>query len=62
MAKLELSISATDVIKSTVQRIMSALLNGEVEFEESVSEEYKKGFCDFGNAIVELLNKMEGEN
>lgn len=53
---IPISVSATDVVKGAVQRIVA-----DVEFKESVSEEYKKGFYDFGNLIVELLNKMEGE-
>lgn len=56
MAELKITLSAMDVVKEAIQDLMDG-----AEFKEDVSEEYKEGFYDFGNAIVKVLNEMKGE-
>jgi|GEM_PF-4534682 len=54
--KIPIVIKGLDFVKEQVQRFMD-----EAEFEDDVSEEYKKGFYDFGNAIVATIGKMQEE-
>ena len=58
MAKLTASIqiSGINVVTEAIKRFMN-----EAEFEETVSEEYKKGFYDFGNAVINTLEKVRSE-
>lgn len=51
--KIELEKSSVAVVVKTFMK--------EVEFKEDVTEEYKKGFYDFGNAIIHALEINEEE-
>ena len=46
-------ITSFEVIANAIQGFMDGM-----EFKETVSEEYKRGFCDCGNAIVSTLKEM----
>ena len=58
MAKLTASIqiSGINVVAEAIKQFMN-----ETEFEETVSEEYKKGYYDFGNAVINTLEKVRSE-
>ena len=46
-------IEGIEIIANAIQKIMD-----EAEFKETVSEEYKQGFYDFGNSVVSALKEM----
>lgn len=56
MANLTVPVVITGIefVKSTLQRFMK-----EGEFKDGVSEEYKRGFYDFGNTVVDTLDTMD---
>ena len=58
MAELTTSIQINGInfVADVIKRIMN-----EAEFKETVSEEYKKGFYDFGNAVINVLEKAKKE-
>lgn len=49
---LEFKLDSVEVTKKVVQRIID-----EVEWEDWVTEEYKRGFYEFGNALLKYLDK-----
>lgn len=49
-------ISGTKYIKDVIRRFMKR-----AEFKDEISEDYKNGFNDFGNAIVSTLDKLESK-
>lgn len=49
-------ISGTKYIKDVIRRFMER-----AEFKDEISEDYKNGFNDFGNAIVSTLDKLESK-
>ena len=49
---LEIKLDSVEVTKKVVQRIID-----EVEWEDWVTEEYKRGFYEFGNALLKYLDK-----
>lgn len=49
---LEIKLDGAEVTKKVVQRIID-----EVEWEDCVTEEYKRGFYEFGNALLKYLDK-----
>ena len=53
-ATFEITINGVDKVKEIVKRVMD-----EAEFKETVSEEYKNGFYDFGNAVIHMLEATE---
>lgn len=55
MAQIEhpIVIEGFGFVKCVIQRFVD-----EVEFTDDTSEEYKKGFYDFGKAVVEALDSM----
>ena len=34
----------------------------ETDFKEDVSDDYKKGFYDFSNAVIDTLEKLKGDD
>ena len=59
MAKITVPITITgiDHVKDVVQTIMD-----EAVFADHVTEDYKKGFYTFGNAVVAILTKMQEDS
>lgn len=55
--EVAVKIHAAKVVKKAVQGFMDG-----VEFEESISEDYKAGFYEFGHAVIKVLEDMEGED
>lgn len=53
--ELKITLTGIEITKNAIQKIMD-----EADFT-NVSEEYKRGFCDFGNAAVAMLEAMENE-
>lgn len=55
MAKIEcpIVIDGLEFVKDVIKRFVE-----EAEFADDVSEDYKNGFYDFGNSIVEALDNM----
>lgn len=49
---MEIKLDCAEVTRIAVQRIMN-----EGEWKDDVSEEYKNGFYDFGNAVLKFLDK-----
>ena len=49
-------ISGTKFIKDVIKRFMER-----AEFKDEISEDYKNGFNDFGNAIISTLDKLESK-
>ena len=58
MAKLTASIQINGInfVAEVIERFMN-----EAEFKETVSKEYRKGFYDFGNAVINVLEKARNE-
>lgn len=54
MARLSVPIviDGLDMVRDVIQRFLN-----EAEFKDGVSDDYKKGVYDFGNAIIEALDK-----
>lgn len=52
--KLPIALNGLEVTKKAIAGFMK-----NAEFKEDVTEEYKRGFYDFGNAVLEALNKMQ---
>lgn len=50
--KVPIKLDCAEVTRIAVQRIMN-----EVEWKDDVSEEYKNGFYEFGNAVLKFLDK-----
>ena len=48
----EIKLDSVEVTKKAVQRIIK-----EFEWESDVTEEYKSGFYEFGNAVLKFLDK-----
>lgn len=53
---LEIKLDSAEVTKKVVQRIID-----EVEWEDWVTEEYKRGFYAFGNSLLKYLDKYCAE-
>ena len=49
---LEIKFDSAEVTRKAVQRIID-----EADWNDDVSEEYKNGFYDFGNAVLNFLDK-----
>lgn len=49
---LEIKVDSAEVTRKAVQRIID-----EAEWKDDVSEEYKNGFYEFGNAALKFLDK-----
>ena len=49
---LELKLDSVEVTKKVVQTIID-----EFEWEDLATEEYKRGFYEFGNALLKYLDK-----
>lgn len=54
--KLPVVVNGIEFTRDLVQKFMN-----DIEFGDSVPEEYKKGFYDFGNALVKTLDKIQKE-
>lgn len=52
--KLNCVLNGLEVTKKAIAGFME-----NAEFKEGVTEEYKRGFYDFGTAVIEALNKMQ---
>ena len=52
--KIPIALNGLEVTKKAIADFME-----NVEFKDNVTEEYKRGFYDFGNAVIETLNKMQ---
>ena len=50
--KVPINLDCAEVTRIAVQRIMN-----EREWKDDVSEEYKNGFYEFGNAVLKFLDK-----
>lgn len=55
MAELKVPV-VVDGIK-IVKEVIQAFMDG-MEFDEDTSEDYKRGFFNFGNSVVDTLEKM----
>ena len=51
--ELKITVDAIEVVKDAAQRLMD-----EAEWKDNVSDEYKRGFYDFGNAIIAVLEAI----
>lgn len=49
---LEIKLDSVEVTKKVVQRIID-----EFEWEDWATEEYKRGFYEFGNSLLKYLDK-----
>lgn len=49
---LEIKVDSAEVTRKAVQRIID-----EADWNDDVSEEYKNGFYEFGNAVLKFLDK-----
>ena len=49
---LEIKVDSAEVTRKAVQRIID-----EADWNDDVSEEYKNGFYQFGNAVLKFLDK-----
>lgn len=61
---LKITVSAFDIVERSVRRFIDTHV-----FSDDVSDDYKRGFLDFGNAVLAMLDKMavseaakDGEN
>lgn len=52
--KMTFTLNGLEVTKRAIADFME-----NAEFKDDVTEEYKRGFYDFGNAAIEALNKMQ---
>lgn len=52
--KIPIKLSGLEVMEKVITDIVK-----NVEFKEGVTEEYKRGFFDFGNAAINALIKMQ---
>lgn len=55
--KIPVTITSVDFVKDLVSNIMKS-----IEFEPEVTEMYKRGFCDFGNALISTLEKLQNDD
>lgn len=51
-----IKVDSAEITKKAVQRIID-----EAEWEEDVTQEYKRGFYEFGNAVLKYLDKYVEE-
>ena len=49
---LEIKVDSAEITRKAIERIIN-----EWEFKDDVSEEYKAGFYEFGNAVLKFLDK-----
>ena len=59
MAELKLPIKIDGL--GFVIGLMKKLVD-EIDFKEDVSEDYKKGFYDFSNAVIDTLEKLKDDD
>lgn len=52
--KIPVTITGVNFVKELTSNIMDS-----IEFEPEVSDEYKRGFCDFGHALIATLEKLQ---
>ena len=55
--KITVTITGIDFVKDLVTNIMES-----IEFEPEVEEIHKRGFRDFGNALISTLEKLQNDD
>lgn len=55
--KLQIKTDGLDIIIGAIKRFVE-----EADFKEDVSDEYKNGFYDFYNAVIDMLEKLKNED
>ena len=55
--KIPVTITGVNFVKDLVANIMES-----IEFEPEVEEIYKRGFRDFGNALISTLEKLQNDD
>lgn len=48
--ELKVNINGNEIVLNVIKKIMK-----EAEFAKEVTEDYKKGFYDFGNAVINVF-------
>ncbi len=54
--ELKIKLDGVRIVRETIKKIIDTF-----EFKENVPEEYKCGFYDFGNAVINMLSTIEDE-
>lgn len=55
--ELKVNINGNELVIDVIKKVME-----EGEFEEGVTEDYKQGFYDFGNAVIKAFEGKQKDH